>query len=143
LNDHVTDDRVRQLSPAECREKLRSAAVGRVGVSVRAMPAIFPIRFAMLDDHVVFRIPPDGTLARALPGAVVAFEVDGGDNPHTGGWSVLVVGLAELITWEADLDAARRLPLARWGTDDGDRFARISCQRTTGRQLGGPGSTSP
>ncbi|MFI5054116.1 MAG: pyridoxamine 5'-phosphate oxidase family protein, partial [Acidimicrobiia bacterium] len=66
-------------------------------------------------------------------GAVVAFEADAMDAERAHGWSVLVVGLAELITEEERIAAARSLPLPAWDRDDGDHFTRIPGDYISGR----------
>ena len=93
----MSADELRELSEAECRALLATSGIGRVGVSVRALPAIFPVRYRMLDDHVVFRTSGDTLLAKVVADAIVAFEADAVDHDDGHGWSVLVVGRAELI----------------------------------------------
>jgi len=139
FNCVVWERTFRDLSPGECRDLLRSVNVGRVGVSVNALPAIFPIHYALLDDDVVFRIAPVGVLADVLPNAVVAFEADGiPDDDEAQRWSVLVVGLAKLIADEERLEAARRLPLLAWDGHDSDRFTAIPAHRVSGRIYASP-----
>ena len=43
------------LSRAECLALLRDSLVGRVVVTDRALPAAFPVNFALLGEDVVFR----------------------------------------------------------------------------------------
>jgi len=107
--------------------------IGRVAVSVSALPAIFPIRYAMLDDDIVLRISPEGLLHAALAGAVVAFEADAVDSSLTHAWSVLVVGRSHVITDRDALAAAGQLSLAAWGKARHDVFSRISDGRISGR----------
>ncbi len=123
----------RDLRAKECRALLRSEGIGRVGVSVKALPAIFPVRYAMLDEELVFPISRTGMLHESLSGAIVAFEADRIDQAHADSWSVLVVAKAQLITDLDDLEEAGRLPLAAWGSDHEACFARISCERISGR----------
>jgi hypothetical protein len=84
------------LSPDECRDLLRAGGIGRVGVSVGALPAIFPVHFRLVDDDIVFRAPsPQSVAPGALAGTVIAFEADDFDVPDEAGWSVLVIGRVE------------------------------------------------
>jgi nitroimidazol reductase NimA-like FMN-containing flavoprotein (pyridoxamine 5'-phosphate oxidase superfamily) len=83
------------LQPDECRALLRAGGIGRVGVSVGALPAIFPVRFRLVDDDIVFTEPADATTGAPLAGTVIAFEADAFDPDHVAGWSVLVVGRVE------------------------------------------------
>ncbi len=93
-----------ELSPDECRALLRAGGIGRVGVSVGALPAIFPVRYQLVNDDIVFTPTPVSLTGASLAGAVVAFEADAFDADHTSGWSVLVVGRVEA---SADSDAPR------------------------------------
>jgi nitroimidazol reductase NimA-like FMN-containing flavoprotein (pyridoxamine 5'-phosphate oxidase superfamily) len=99
----LIDEGLELLTDAESLELLGRAEVGRVGVTVGALPAIFPVNFRMFDGAIIFRTGPGSKLAAAVEGAVVAFEVDDSDTASRTGWSVLVVGEAEVIH---DLDVA-------------------------------------
>jgi nitroimidazol reductase NimA-like FMN-containing flavoprotein (pyridoxamine 5'-phosphate oxidase superfamily) len=90
----VTVEPGSDLSPDECRDLLRAGGIGRVGVSVGALPAIFPVRYHLVDDDIVFAAARDPFKA-SLAGTVIAFEADAFDPDHTTGWSVLVVGRVE------------------------------------------------
>ena len=67
---------LRELSRARCFDLLATLAVGRVGVSVRALPAILPVAYAVAGDRVVFRSAPGAKLDAAVHRSVVAFETD-------------------------------------------------------------------
>src|SRR3982751_6211871 len=96
----------RALSWAECLDHLRNATVGRVGVTHRALPAIVPVNYALPGGKVVFRTEPEGMLASACASSVVAFEVDDVAPDGRSGWSVLAVGVAELLDGSAAVRAA-------------------------------------
>jgi nitroimidazol reductase NimA-like FMN-containing flavoprotein (pyridoxamine 5'-phosphate oxidase superfamily) len=124
------------LDRAECLRRLGPGGVGRVAVTVGALPAIFPVNFAMLDDDVVFTTTGGTKLAAAARAAVVAFEVDAFDVASRRGWSVMVVGPSEQITDIVALARASRLPLARWtGGEQAEAFVRIRAEIVSGRDL--------
>jgi len=85
------------LDDEECWRLLRSGEVGRVGVTMSALPVIFPVNYAVIDATIVFRTSPGSKLAAAAREAVVAFEVDDYDRTDRSGWSVLVVGRSEVV----------------------------------------------
>jgi nitroimidazol reductase NimA-like FMN-containing flavoprotein (pyridoxamine 5'-phosphate oxidase superfamily) len=96
MQSHGRMDLDAPLSPAECRALLQAGGIGRVSVSIGALPAIFPVHYRLVDDDIVFRSPSDGAPGPgALDGAVIAFEADQFDPDEAGGWSVLVVGRVE------------------------------------------------
>ena len=130
-----------KLAPAECLRLLASVPVGRVGVTIDALPAVLPVNFVVSDGAVVFRTVRGTKLDAATAGAVVAFEADGyGPATATGAWSVLVRGVARELIRPDELSTARTLPLESWAWEGGaDRFVRIEPTVLTGRRVVGPG----
>ena len=100
------------LSVEECRSLLSGTHVGRVAVSIGALPAIFPVRYLMHDDAIWFRAANDGALLRACSGSVVAFEIDGCDDSGSFDRSVLVRGIAEEVVDPVRLESVE----PRWFT---------------------------
>src|SRR5205823_6700484 len=85
---------LQMLSPGECERLLAQTTVGRVGISIGALPVVLPVNYAMLDGDVVVRTSPGTKLDAALAGSVVAFEVDQVDPIYHEGSSVLPQGRA-------------------------------------------------
>lgn len=123
------------MGRAECLLAARSRSIGRVAVTVDALPAIFPVNFAFLDDDVLFRTSTGTKLAAAVRGSVVAFEVDDADAMSHTGWSVLIVGRAETLTRPDELARARTVPLQPWAPGDRGHFVRIRSELVSGRRL--------
>jgi uncharacterized protein len=87
-----THDRAHQdLDIDACRHLLGSERLGRVALSVDALPAVIPVLYRVVGDRVVFGVEDDA-LYGALADNVVAFEVDHVDEETNVGWTVLVVG---------------------------------------------------
>jgi uncharacterized protein len=130
---------IEELSVVECMQLLATVPVGRVGITIDALPAVLPVNFVIHKGAVVFRTVPGTKLDAATAGTVVAFEADGyGLASHPQGWSVLVRGVAREVTDPGELDAARRLPLDSWAWDGGaDRFVNIEPTLVTGRRVVG------
>ena len=116
----------------ECLDRLRAGSVGRIAVTHRALPAIVPVNYALSGSRVVFRTEPGGMLARACGGNVVAFEVDDVQPDGSGGWSVLVVGMAELLEGSAAVRAAETGLVAAVGGGR-DQFVAIAIGQLSGR----------
>ncbi len=93
----VVDEGLELLTEDEARALLARGRLGRVGITVGAFPAIFPVNYRMLDGAIVFRTSPGSKLSAAARGAVVAFEVDHFRDEDRSGWSVLAVGPAEVV----------------------------------------------
>jgi hypothetical protein len=87
-----THDRAHQgLDLDECRELLGREHLGRIALSVAALPAVVPVLYRLVGDRVVIAVEADA-LYDALSDNVVAFEVDHVDPESNEGWTVLVVG---------------------------------------------------
>jgi hypothetical protein len=131
----LIDEGLELLTEGQCLQLLTTGEVGRIALSIGAMPAIFPVNYRLIDGAILFRTSPGSKLSAATAGAVVAFEVDDFDTGRRTGWSVLVVGRAEVvhdlgITYKV-LDA-ELLPMA-----DGSRTAivRIEPSFVSGRRI--------
>lgn len=125
------------LGRGDCYRLLRSTPVGRVAVTLGALPAILPVRYVVVDGDVVFRASAGGTLVRAANGRVIALEADHLEEGDPSGWSVLVVGWASLVEDAATLGRIQPLGLRSW--DDGeDVCLRLAARMVTGRRLGPP-----
>ena len=123
------------LTRGECLRLLAHSRVGRVVVTDRALPAAFPVNFALLDEDVVFMTTTGSKLEAAQGEEVMAFEVDDIDPLRHGGWSVLVQGLASVISDPDDLAQARALRLEPWAPDGRFQFVRIRTELVSGRRL--------
>ncbi|MFJ8436309.1 pyridoxamine 5'-phosphate oxidase family protein [Kitasatospora sp. NPDC094019] len=85
------------LDEARALELLRGAGVGRVVYTVDALPAVLPVRFRLDPLGGVLLATASGSeLARAVDGAVIAFEADEVDGADGTGWCVTVLGRAEV-----------------------------------------------
>lgn len=123
------------LDTSECFRLLESAAIGRVGVTVSALPEVLPVYYVMVDGDILFRTGAGTKLDAAARKAVVAFEVDGADTTTRSGWSVLVVGTSEEVT---DPDhAVRALGLLPdgWVPGEHQRIVRLTPRRISGRRI--------
>jgi nitroimidazol reductase NimA-like FMN-containing flavoprotein (pyridoxamine 5'-phosphate oxidase superfamily) len=123
------------LERDECLRLLGRGGIGRVAVSVDALPAVFPVNYAMLEEDIVFRTGPGTKLDAAVANCVVAFEIDHNDMMSHTGWSVLAVGNARPIEDPDRLRRAADLPLASWVAGDQDTFVRIETTLLSGRSL--------
>ncbi len=125
-----------EIPAADCHTLLGLESVGRIAVSVNALPVILPVNYAWCDGDVVFRTSAGTKLAAATAGAVVAFEVDSYDDGGMQGWSVLVQGRSGEIVDPAEIASARKLPLRAWALDgSADHYVRIRTATISGRRF--------
>ena len=122
------------LGRDECLRLLASASVGRVALSVRALPVILPVRFVVDGDCILIRVHAGTTLDAATRDAVVAFEADAGAGTGGPDWSVLVTGVARHVPAGENptVPGADGLPL--WSSDRPDRIVAISTDHVSGRR---------
>jgi uncharacterized protein len=93
----IVDQGLELLTEEQARQLLATGEVGRVGITIGALPAIFPVNYRLIDGAIVFRTAPGSKMSAATEGAVIAFEVDDYQLADRTGWSVLAVGPAEVI----------------------------------------------
>jgi nitroimidazol reductase NimA-like FMN-containing flavoprotein (pyridoxamine 5'-phosphate oxidase superfamily) len=131
----LVDEGLELLTEDEALVLLAAGEVGRVGVTMGAMPAIFPVNYRVVDGAILFRTAAGSKLNAAAAGAVVAFEVDDYDRVDRSGWSVLAVGTAEVVQdghMALKAIAAHLAPYA-----DGSRAAIVRIEPTflSGRRI--------
>jgi nitroimidazol reductase NimA-like FMN-containing flavoprotein (pyridoxamine 5'-phosphate oxidase superfamily) len=120
----IVDEGLELLTEEQARGLLATGEVGRVGVTLGALPAIFPVNCRLIDGSIVFRTAPGSKMSAAAEGAVVAFEVDDYQLADRSGWSVLAVGRAEVIN---DLATSPRC-----STPESNRWPRGGGRRSCG-----------
>ncbi|MFD8785543.1 pyridoxamine 5'-phosphate oxidase family protein [Kitasatospora sp. NPDC059599] len=85
------------LDGRECRRLLAGLSVGRVVYTVGALPAVRPARYRLgADGSVLLSTAAESELVRAVSGALVAFEAGELDAADGAGWSVTVLGRADV-----------------------------------------------
>lgn len=128
-------DHQERLSEPEALRLLSSVPIGRIVFTIRALPAIHPVNFALIDGDVVIRIGVGSTLAAAVAGSVVAFQADEIDlSAHTG-WTVTVTGRARLVTDPAEVAWLREHGPTPWAPGIKESFIRIRPEVVTGRRI--------
>ena len=123
------------LSREECLTLLETVPVGRIVVTISALPVILPVHFAVVDGTVVIRTSPGTKLATATRNTVVAFEADSVDADGEVGWSVAVTGTAASVSDPTERQALLKLPLPEWAGGTDSHFIRITPVVVSGRRL--------
>jgi nitroimidazol reductase NimA-like FMN-containing flavoprotein (pyridoxamine 5'-phosphate oxidase superfamily) len=132
------NDGFRELGRHECLRLLATAPIGRIVHTRRALPAVVPVNFALDDDGaVLLRTSAASELARAVDGAVVAFEADAVDVATQSGWSVVVTGRAAVLTDRPEVERLERIGPRSWAPSPEEVFVRIEPELVTGRELVG------
>ncbi len=75
-----------------CWELLATASVGRLALSVRALPVILPVQYYLTGHTIAACLGHHEIPERSLDGAVIAFTADAIDPATRSGWSVQIQG---------------------------------------------------
>ncbi len=124
-----------ELNRRQCLDLLEGVQVGRLVFTEDALPAVQPVNFRLWRDDVAVRVAGGPKLAAATHNQVVAFEADELDAELRNGWSVTIVGHAELVT---DIDEMVELSgtfVQPWVDGRRDHFMRIRTEKMTGRRF--------
>ena len=131
------------LDEAKSWTLVQQGEVGRIGVTIGALPAIFPVNYRVVDGAIVFRTAAGSKLEAASRGAIVAFEVDDWDRADRSGWSVLVIGRAavlhDLVVTRLVVDAG----LEPFAPGRRTNLVRIVPEMITGRRIVHEGEEVP
>ena len=125
-----------KLSTRDAVALLASTGVGRVVFTVAALPAVVPITFVVHRDAVVMRTGAGTRLASAADGGVLAFESDDVDPVARTGWSVVVIGIAEVVSDPVQRAVIHRL-VKPFAPGENDVAVRLPLSVVTGRRVTG------
>jgi nitroimidazol reductase NimA-like FMN-containing flavoprotein (pyridoxamine 5'-phosphate oxidase superfamily) len=125
------------LDRQQCLALLDTVRVGRLVFTEGALPAVQPVNFRIHHDDVVIRVAGGGKLAAATNNCIVAFQSDELDADLREGWSVTVVGHANLLTEVDELVDVAGIWLQPWVQGRREHFIRIRTEQITGRRLVG------
>lgn len=134
-------DGLEVLDRTECLRLLGTTTLGRIGLTVGALPWILPVNFRRVGDRVLIRTGWSSKFEAAARNAVVAFQTDDFDRHERSGWSVLVTGIARDITDE-DVDELERTRLIGQAPPGEGRVMAISTALISGRRIM-PGLAAP
>ena len=88
-------ERLRRLSPHECKAWVCSHHEGRLGYQSGRGHRSVVVSYAVAGDQILVRVPDYNDIARYAPGAEISLAVDGG-TPAAHRETVTVTGTAEL-----------------------------------------------
>lgn len=112
---------------------LRTNGMGRVALSMNALPVVLPVCYAVLDGDVIIRTGTGTKLSAAVNHAVVTFEADRLEGDDR--WSVCVTGVASPVTRPDDLARVVGLEMPSGLRTLRPHFVRIRSDLVSGRRL--------
>ena len=119
----------------ECRRLLEEDEIGRVAVVIGTTPMILPVNYTLDGEDIVIRTMPGSRLDIGQGHA--AFEVDSFDRETQSGWSVLVTGHLEEVSWynTKDMERVQTLPVRPWAKGERNLWLRLRPDFITGRVI--------
>lgn len=123
------------LDRASCLELLGTVGVGRLGLSIDALPVVISVRFEVDGDELTVTAVGDERLGAALTGAIVALQADRQDTLSGMDWSVLVRGWTTRLQATVDPDEVSMLHPGLWGGGLCGHRATLSTDLVSGRRL--------
>jgi uncharacterized protein len=139
------EDRVHEsLDEEECARLLATTAIGRLGFTDGALPAIVPVSFTLHEGHVLIAARQGSPVVNAVRGSVVAFEVDAYDPAVRTGWSVTVVGPSRVISDPEQVASLAGLPVSARPPDSSRCYISVKLGLIRGwRMAPSPGDAEP
>lgn len=129
----IEQDAVRVLNDNEAWDLMASAALGRLVTNVGGQLEIFPVNFATQDNTVLFRTAEGTKLFGTVMNEQVLFEADG--HSVTEGWSVIIRGIARVLSTTGEIHEADRAALMPWVPTEKLRYVRITPNEVSGRHF--------
>jgi hypothetical protein len=126
--------KVEALDREECVRLLASQSLGRIAVVISGQPLIFPVYYTVDGNAVVFRTDR-GVKIHGAVGSRVAFETDAPRSACESGWSVLVIGVAELLDSSREAARLSRLAALPWNPGPKEHWVRIRIGAISGRRI--------
>jgi nitroimidazol reductase NimA-like FMN-containing flavoprotein (pyridoxamine 5'-phosphate oxidase superfamily) len=87
------------LERVDCLRLLGTTSVGRLGVTLRGLPWVVPVRFVFDGTRILVDVGHDPAIVAAARDAVVAFETDDVETRTHERWSVMATGFARPVHW--------------------------------------------
>ncbi len=123
------------LTRDECLRLLATKSIGRIGLTVGALPTVLPVNYRLIGDRIYFRTGNTQRLRAATTCAVVAFEVDYVDEEHHNGWTVVVTGVTEPIEHRDIAERLESIGVPQWAPIPQTRLVSLSTEVISGRRL--------
>jgi nitroimidazol reductase NimA-like FMN-containing flavoprotein (pyridoxamine 5'-phosphate oxidase superfamily) len=125
------------LDRRECLRRLAAESFGRVVVSMPRQPLIRPVNYVFDpgSQSVVFRTAPGTKLFALRHASDAIFEIDGVDTASGTGWSVIIEGVTEEVTGEAELSRLAGIGVRTLAPGDRPHWIRIRAFTVSGREI--------
>lgn len=129
----ATPRRMRELAADQSLRLLGSVSLGRIAFTAHAMPEIRPVNHILDDGDIIIRSHV-GAAILATHGQIVSYEADALDPDTHLGWSVIVLGRAQVIQDTAQVERYSRI-VQPWVDREMDYVIRIHPRTINGYEI--------
>jgi len=131
----TTPRRMRELAAHQSLRLLGSVSLGRIAFTEHAMPGIRPVNHILDEGDIIIRSHV-GAAILATHGQIVCYEADALDPDTHLGWSVIVLGRAQVVQDPAEVERYSRI-VRPWVDRQMDYVIRIHSETITGYEIVG------
>ncbi|MFN8052572.1 MAG: pyridoxamine 5'-phosphate oxidase family protein [Acidimicrobiales bacterium] len=114
------------IPEAQCWDLLRSVSIGRLALSIAALPTILPVQYFVEGDELAICLGHHTISERAVNDAIVAFSADS-ILANTTGWSVQAMGTSRM--------AGSRHERSDCGQPSGGQIVRLQPAVVSGQRV--------
>ena len=129
--------RMDQLDTRQCLQLMGTVQFGRLFFIHNAQPAVRPVNHLVDGSTIIIRATIGAAITQDVGGyrgMVVAYETDAIDTARQLGWSVVVVGTAQVVT-DQKAAARYRSMIEPWVAGPADEVITISTEKVRGYRL--------
>ena len=124
---------VGDIEAAECRRLLGTSGAGRAIHTLRALPAVTVVDYAVSGGFLHFVAEAGSSFEDSVSDRVIGFHAEHLDRGEAEGWSVTVFGPARPVAWPGP--AAVREALGLSAADVGEVLFGLSLAHLSGQRL--------
>ncbi len=128
-------NRLVELDETMCLRLLGERIVGRMALTVGALPTVLPINYVLYGRSLVMATDPGLKLRSARSRDVVCLEVDDWDDFEQSGWYVTATGHLSEVSQPEEVEDLAGLTLGRWRHLDEPHLIRLTVELLHGRCL--------
>jgi nitroimidazol reductase NimA-like FMN-containing flavoprotein (pyridoxamine 5'-phosphate oxidase superfamily) len=131
--EHAAGDPVLNLDDEQSWKLIEGSKHGRLVVTVRGEPDIFPVNYVVSGRTLYIRTAPGNKLAELTINPQVLFETDGILSDEA--WSVVLRGTARVLEQSSEIATAEALGLKSWVPTLKDFYVQIEPASLSGRHF--------
>lgn len=135
MDTAATEPEAETLDLPDCWRYLRSTSVCRIAFIQGETAEIFPVNYVPSNGTLLIRTGEGTKLDALADHRAVSLETDGLNQYGTIAWSVVVKGVAALVTDTDEIQDAMDAGLSPWQSGTKNSLLRVTPSELTGRRF--------